>query len=71
MTKPTGREFKRLRELVAEEKKAYIKPKPGVHRLSSEFHLVLAEAAGNPVMKEILERISAELNRDSPAGLDS
>jgi DNA-binding GntR family transcriptional regulator len=57
VTKPAGREFKRLRELVAEEKKAYIKPKPGVHRLSSEFHVVLAEAGGNPVMKEILVRL--------------
>jgi DNA-binding GntR family transcriptional regulator len=55
--KPAGRDFKPLRELVAQERKAYIQPKPGVHRLSSEFHVILAEVAGNQIMKDILVRL--------------
>jgi DNA-binding GntR family transcriptional regulator len=54
---PSGREFKRLREFVAREKQAYLQPTPGVHRLSSEFHIILAEVAGNQVIKEILVRL--------------
>jgi DNA-binding GntR family transcriptional regulator len=30
---------------------------PGVHRLSGEFHVVLADVAGNDVVKEILVRL--------------
>jgi DNA-binding GntR family transcriptional regulator len=55
--RPANRDLKRLRDLVALEKKAYVQPKPGVHRLSSEFHVILADAAGNPVMKDILVRL--------------
>lgn len=54
---PTGRDFSKLRQFVAREKSAYVRPKPGVHRLSSEFHIVLAEVAGNEVVKEILVRL--------------
>jgi DNA-binding GntR family transcriptional regulator len=56
-TSPSGRPFDRLREFVAAEKKAFRRPKPGVHRLSSEFHVVLAEMAGNQVVKEMLVRL--------------
>jgi DNA-binding GntR family transcriptional regulator len=54
---PTGYNLERLRELVAVEKRAYRNPKPGLHRLSSEFHIILAEVTGNKVLQEILTKL--------------
>ncbi len=51
---PAGRDLSKLRAFVAKESAAYQNPQPGVHRLSSEFHVFLAEAANNAVVKEIL-----------------
>jgi len=55
--KSKARDLGRLREFVAAEKKAYRDPKPGVHRLSSEFHVILAEVTGNLVLKGILVQL--------------
>ena len=54
---PEGLDFAKLREFVAKEKDAYLRPQPGVHRLSSDFHVVLAQLAGNQVTTEILTRL--------------
>ena len=51
---PKQRDLDRLRAFVLREKDAYVHPKPGVHRLSSEFHVLLADVANNFVVKEIL-----------------
>jgi DNA-binding GntR family transcriptional regulator len=55
--KSKPRDLSRLREFVAAEKRAYRDPKPGVHRLSSEFHIILAEVTGNRVLKAILVQL--------------
>jgi DNA-binding GntR family transcriptional regulator len=54
---PTAYNLARLRELVIAEKRAYRNPKPGLHRLSSEFHIILAEVTGNQVLREILTQL--------------
>lgn len=54
---PAGYNRARLRELVAAEKRAYRNPKPGLHRLSSEFHIILAEVTGNQVLRKILTQL--------------
>jgi DNA-binding GntR family transcriptional regulator len=54
---PTAYNLARLRELVVAEKRAYRHPKPGLHRLSSEFHIILAEVIGNQVLQEILTQL--------------
>jgi DNA-binding GntR family transcriptional regulator len=53
-SRPAGRDLSRLRAFVSKESAAYRNPKPGVHRLSSEFHVLLAEVADNQVVKEML-----------------
>jgi DNA-binding GntR family transcriptional regulator len=55
--KPGAHNLARLRELIAAEKRAYRNPKPGLHRLSSEFHIILAEVTGNKVLREILTKL--------------
>jgi DNA-binding GntR family transcriptional regulator len=54
---PNSYNLARLRELVVAEKRAYRDPKPGVHRLSSEFHIFLAEVIGNQVLRKILVQL--------------
>ena len=54
---PAGYNLAPLRELVAAEKRAYRNPKPGLHRLSSEFHIILAEVTGNQVLRKILTQL--------------
>jgi DNA-binding GntR family transcriptional regulator len=55
--KSKPRDLSRLREFVTAEKRAYRDLKPGVHRLSSEFHIILAEVTGNQALKEILVQL--------------
>jgi len=54
---PTAFNLAPLRDLVVAEKRAYRNPKPGLHRLSSEFHIILAEVTGNQVLREILTQL--------------
>ena len=54
---PTSYNLARLRELVVAEKKAYRDPKPGLHRLSSEFHIILAEVIGNQILRQMLVQL--------------
>jgi DNA-binding GntR family transcriptional regulator len=54
---PESYNLARLRALVVAEKRAYRDPKPGVHRLSSEFHIILAEVIGNQVLRKILVQL--------------
>lgn len=44
----------RLRKFVVQERKAYRAPRPGVHKLSSDFHILLAEVGGNRVVTDLL-----------------
>jgi DNA-binding GntR family transcriptional regulator len=50
-------DLSRLREFIPAEREAFRSRLPGLSRLASDFHLILAELAGNQVLAAILRQL--------------